>query len=59
MEMFQYLMCDMYFGIMKSELILRISVRIFEVFSDKVFFFNSAKRQILLLANKKKDFGQN
>ena len=52
---FQYLICDLHFGIMKSELILEISVGILSVFSDKLFFLNSARRQIQLFANKKKD----
>ena len=55
MVMFQYLIYNMHFGIMKSELILRISIVIFKVFSNKLFFFNSARRQIPLFANKKKD----
>ena len=38
--------------IVKSELILGISVGIFKVFSNKLFFLNSAKRQIPLFANK-------
>ena len=55
MVMFKYLICDMHFCIMKSELILRISIGIFKVFSNKLFFFNSARRKITLFANKKKD----
>ena len=45
----------MHFSIMKSELILGISDGILEVFSDKVFFLNSARRQIPLFTSKKKD----
>ena len=56
MVMFQYSICDMHFGIMKSaELILGNSVEILEVYSDKLIFLNSARRQIPLFANKKKD----
>ena len=54
MVMFQFSIFDMHFGIMKSELILGISVGILQVFSDKLFFLNSARRQI-----KKKGFSQN
>ena len=54
MVTFQYSICDMHFGIMKSELILGISVGIGS-FSDKSFFLDLAKRQISLSANKKKD----
>ena len=50
--MFQYSICDVHFGIMKSELIF---VWILEVFSAKGFFLHSARRQIPLVANKKKD----
>ena len=55
MVMFQYLICDMHFGTLKSELILGISYGILSDFSDKLFFLNSARRQIPLFANKKKD----
>ena len=41
--------------IMKSELFFRIFVAILLVFSDKLFFLNSARHQILLFATKKKD----
>ena len=54
MAMFQYSMCDMHLGIMKSELILGISVGIPQVFSDKLFFLNSTRRQIPLFANKRR-----
>ena len=55
MVKFQYSICDMHFGIMKSELILGISVGILKVFSVKLFFLNSARRQTPFFANKKKD----
>ena len=55
MVMFQYSICDLHFGIMKSELILGISVGILLVFSDKLFFLNSARRQIPLFVNTKKN----
>ena len=51
--MFQYSICDMHFCILKSEVILGISVRI--LVSNKLFFLNSARRQILLFVNKKKN----
>ena len=44
MEMFQRSICDMHYDIMKSEVIWGISVGILEVFSDKLFFLNSARR---------------
>ena len=50
-----YSICDMRFGIMKSELILGISVETLRVFSDKLFFPNLAGRQIPLFADNKKD----
>ena len=53
--MFQYSICDIHFGIMKSELNVGISVGILQIFSDKLFFLNSTRRQILMFANKKKD----
>ena len=53
--MFQYSICDMHFWIMKYKLILGISCIIFKVFSDKLFFLNSARHQIPLFANKKKE----
>ena len=53
--MFQYSICDMHFGITKSDLILGISVRIFYVFSNRYSSSISARRQILLFANKKMD----
>ena len=53
--MFQYSICDMHFGIMKSELIWGISVGILQVFSVKLFFLNLARRQISLFANVKND----
>ena len=46
---------DMHLGIMKSEFILGISVKIFQVFSHKSIRLNLARRQILLFAYKKKD----
>ena len=49
--------CDRHYDIIKSELILGISVRILLVFSNKLFFLNSARRQIPLFANKK-DLGR-
>ena len=52
--MFQQSICDMHFGIMESELIWGISVGILYVLSDKLFFLNSARRQIPFFANKKK-----
>ena len=52
MVIFQYFICEMHFSIMKSELILGISIG---SFSDKLFFLNSARRQIPLFANNKKD----
>ena len=52
MVMFQYSICDWHFGIMKSELILGISVGILKFFSDKLFFLNSARRQTSLFVNK-------
>ena len=55
MVMFEYSICDMHFGIMKSELILGISAGILLVFSDKLSYLNLARRQIQLLANKMKD----
>ena len=54
MVMFQYSICDMHFGIIKSELIMGISVGILEIFSDKLLFLNSARHQIPLFANRKK-----
>ena len=54
MVMVQYSICYMHFGIKTSELILGISVRTF-IFSIELFFLNSARRQIPLFANKKKD----
>ena len=50
--------CDRHYDIMKSELIWGISVGILLVFSNKLFFLNSARRQIPLFANKKKDLGR-
>ena len=55
MIMVQYSICYMHFGIMTSELILGISVEIRSVFSVKLIVLNSARRQIPLFANKKKD----
>ena len=55
MVMFEYSICDMHFGIMKSELIWGISAGILLVFSDKLFYLNLARRQIQSLANKIKD----
>ena len=55
MVMFQYSICDMHFGIMKSELIWGISVGIRLVYKDKLFFLNSTRRQIPLFANKRQD----
>ena len=49
--MFQYSICDMHFGIMKSELIRGISVGILQVFSNKLFFLKSARSQIPFFAN--------
>ena len=53
MLMSQCSICDMYFGIMKSELIWEISVGILYVLSDKLFFLNSARHQIRLFVKKK------
>ena len=53
--MIQYSICDMHFGILKSELNLGISVGILQVFSDKLFFLNLTRRQFPMFANKKKD----
>ena len=53
MVMFQYSICDMHFRIMKSELIMGISVGILEVFSDKLLFLNSARHQIPCLPIKR------
>ena len=55
MVIIQYSICHMHFGILKSELILGISVGIHSVLSDKLLFLNSARSQIPLFANKKKD----
>ena len=56
MVKFQYSIYDMHLGIMKSaELILGNSVEILKVYSDKLIFLNSARCQIPLFANKKKD----
>ena len=55
MVMFQYSICDMHFGIMKSKLILGISVGNLKIFSDELFFLNSARRQTPLFVNKIKD----
>ena len=55
MVMFQYSICDMHFSIMKSDLILGISDKILKVFSAKLFFLNSARSQIPLFANRKKN----
>ena len=49
--MFQYSICDVHL----SELIWGISVGILLVFRNKLFFLNSARRQISLVANTKKD----
>ena len=51
MVMFRYsIICDMHFDIMKSELILGISVRFF-----KFLAINYSSSMIPLFANKKKD----
>ena len=47
--------CNIHFGIIKSEVILGISVRIFYIFSDKLSFLTSVRRLIPLFANKKKN----
>ena len=54
MVKFQFLICDMHFRITKTEFITLISVTFFlNSFSNRLFLFNSAKRQV------RKRFSQN
>ena len=58
MVMCQYSICDMHFGILKDEMISEISVGTLQIFRDRIFTFNSAKRQVSLFTNKKMDLNR-
>ena len=54
MVIFQCSICVMHFCILKDELISGMSVGILYMFSDRIFCFNSAMRQVRLFTDKKK-----